>query len=131
MPTPRPAHYQPRIGTLGLAAWRSCLQLAHFGLQLIVGPTKDQTPQHFKTLDQRALLTAGLWSLLSLPPHSPDLNPIEQLSARLKALLRKPAARTRDELCLSWAASSPPYRRANAPTTSTTAAMVARNVNLL
>jgi transposase len=40
-------------------------------------------------------------SLLYLPPYSPDLNPIEQLFAKLKALLRKAAARTRDEL---WSA---------------------------
>lgn len=29
-----------------------------------------------------------------LPPYSPDLNPIEQLFAKLKALLRKSAPRT-------------------------------------
>jgi transposase len=29
-----------------------------------------------------------------LPPYSPDLNPIEQIFAKLKALLRKAAART-------------------------------------
>jgi transposase len=28
-----------------------------------------------------------------LPPHSPDLNPIEQAFAKLKALLRKAAKR--------------------------------------
>ncbi len=33
-----------------------------------------------------------------LPPYSPDLNPIEQLVAKLKALLRKAAARTREAL---------------------------------
>ena len=33
-----------------------------------------------------------------LPPHSPDLNPIEQAFAKLKALLRKAAARTVDGL---------------------------------
>jgi transposase len=33
-----------------------------------------------------------------LPPYSPDLNPIEQLFAKLKALLRKAAARTLDAL---------------------------------
>ena len=37
-------------------------------------------------------------SLLYLPPYSPDLNPIEQLIAQLKALLRKAAARTKDAL---------------------------------
>jgi len=33
-------------------------------------------------------------TLLFLPPYSPDLNPIEQAFAKLKALLRKLAART-------------------------------------
>ena len=37
----------------------------------------------------------------SLPPYSPDFNPIEQAFAKLKALLRKAAARTIDDL---WAA---------------------------
>jgi transposase len=36
--------------------------------------------------------------LLYLPPYSPDLNPIEQLFAKLKALLRKAAERSRDGL---------------------------------
>lgn len=40
-------------------------------------------------------------SLLLLPPYSPDLNPIEQAFAKLKTLLRRAEARTRDEL---WAA---------------------------
>jgi transposase len=46
---------------------------------------------------RHALAAAGA-SLLYLPPYSPDLNPIEQLFAKLKALLRKAAARTKDEL---------------------------------
>ena len=37
-------------------------------------------------------------SLLYLPPYSPGLNPIEQAFAKLKALLRRAAARTRDTL---------------------------------
>ena len=37
-------------------------------------------------------------SLLPLPAYSPDLNPIEQVFAKLKALLRKAAARTQDAL---------------------------------
>jgi len=36
--------------------------------------------------------------LLYLPAYSPDLNPIEQAFAKLKALLRKAAARSKDEL---------------------------------
>ena len=46
----------------------------------------------------RQAITAAGASLLYLPPYSPDLNPIEQLFAKLKALLRKAAARTKDEL---------------------------------
>ena len=48
---------------------------------------------------EEAIAAAGA-SLLYLPPYSPDLNPIEQLIAQLKALLRKAAARTKDAL---WA----------------------------
>ena len=36
--------------------------------------------------------------LLYLPAYSPDLNPIEQVFAKLKTLLRTAAARTRDAL---------------------------------
>jgi transposase len=39
----------------------------------------------------------GAW-LLFLPPYSPDLNPIEMAFSKLKALLRKRAARTFDAL---------------------------------
>jgi transposase len=46
---------------------------------------------------RQALAAAGA-SILYLPPYSPDLNPIEQVFAKLKALLRKAAARTKDEL---------------------------------
>jgi transposase len=37
-------------------------------------------------------------TILYLPPYSPDLNPIEKLFAKLKALLRKAAIRTVDAL---------------------------------
>lgn len=37
-------------------------------------------------------------SVLYLPPYSPDLNPIEQVFAKIKAILRKVAARTKDAL---------------------------------
>jgi transposase len=37
-------------------------------------------------------------SVLYLSPYSPDLNPIEQVYAKLKALLRKAAARTKEVL---------------------------------
>jgi transposase len=44
-----------------------------------------------------AIEAAGA-KLLYLPPYSPDLNPIEQVFAKLKALLRKAKERTRDGL---------------------------------
>jgi transposase len=46
---------------------------------------------------REAIRSAGA-SVLYLPPYSPDLNPIEMVFAKLKALLRKAAARTRDGL---------------------------------
>jgi len=42
----------------------------------------------------RAALTAVGAKLFFLPPYSPDLNPIEQVFAKLKTLLRKAAERT-------------------------------------
>ena len=42
----------------------------------------------------RAAIEAKGAKLLYLPPYSPDLNPIEQAFAKLKALLRSAAART-------------------------------------
>ncbi len=39
----------------------------------------------------------GAWFLF-LPPYSPDLNPIEMAFSKLKALIRKAAARTYDDL---------------------------------
>jgi len=36
--------------------------------------------------------------LLFLPPYSPDLNPIEQMFAKLKILIRKAEARTVEDL---------------------------------
>jgi transposase len=57
----------------------------------------DNLPAHKVAGVQEAIRAVGA-SLLYLPPYSPDLNPIEQAFAKLKALLRKAAARTRDEL---------------------------------
>jgi len=57
----------------------------------------DNLPAH-KVDGVRALIEAANARLLYLPPYSPDLNPIEMAFAKLKALLRKAAARTRDAL---------------------------------
>ena len=46
---------------------------------------------------REAIEAAGA-SLVYLPPYSPDFNPIEQVFAKLKALLRKAAERTIDAL---------------------------------
>jgi transposase len=45
---------------------------------------------HFRKPGPFELATAGA-KLLYLPPYSPDFKPIEQLFAKLKALLRKAA----------------------------------------
>jgi putative transposase len=47
----------------------------------------------------RRLIRATGAKLLFLPKYSPDLNPIEQVFAKLKHLLRKAAARTVDAVC--------------------------------
>lgn len=51
----------------------------------------------------RALIRATGARVLFLPPYSPDLNPIEQAFAKLKAFLRKAAARTIDAVTSSLA----------------------------
>ena len=53
----------------------------------------DNLPAH-KTVAVRAIIEAAGARLLYLPPYSPDLNPIEQAFAKLKALLRKAAERS-------------------------------------
>ena len=47
----------------------------------------------------RQLIRAVGAKLLFLPKYSPDLNPIEQVFAKIKHLLRKAAARTTDAVC--------------------------------
>jgi len=46
----------------------------------------------------RELIEERGCELLYLPPYSPDLNPIEEAFAKLKALLRRAGARTREAL---------------------------------
>jgi transposase len=46
----------------------------------------------------RELIEGKGCELLYLPPYSPDLNSIEEASAKLKALLREAGARTREAL---------------------------------
>jgi transposase len=60
----------------------------------------DNLSSH-KVAGVRDAIEAAGASLLYLPPYSPDLNPIENLFAKLKSLLRKLAARSVEAL---WAA---------------------------
>ena len=46
----------------------------------------------------REMVEARGCSLLFLPPYSPDFSPIEEAFSKIKALLRKAAARTREAL---------------------------------
>jgi len=57
----------------------------------------DNLASH-KVAGVREAIEARGASLLFLPPYSPDLNPIEQLFAKLKALIRRAEPRTREQL---------------------------------
>lgn len=59
----------------------------------------------------RELIRSAGAKLFFLPKYSPDLNPIEQVFAKLKHLLRKAAARTVEAVWLPSPKSSPPIRR--------------------
>ena len=53
----------------------------------------DNLGSHKRPAIRKAIRSAGA-KLLFLPPYSPDLNPIEQVFAKLKHLMRKAAERT-------------------------------------
>lgn len=55
----------------------------------------DNLGSHKGKAVRQAIRAAGA-KLFFLPPYSPDLNPIEQVFAKLKTLLRKAAERTVD-----------------------------------
>jgi transposase len=57
----------------------------------------DNLPAHKPASVRRSIEAAGA-DLLYLPPYSPDFNPIEMAFAKLKAILKKTAARTVTEL---------------------------------
>ena len=75
--------------------------LARRFTEQILGPTlspgdvviMDNLPAHKGAGVRRAIEATGA-ELRLLPPYSPDFNPIENAFAKLKALLRKAAART-------------------------------------
>jgi transposase len=58
----------------------------------------DNLGSHRSKAVRQFIRSAGA-KLFFLPKYSPDLNPIEQVFAKLKHLLRKAAARTVDAVC--------------------------------
>jgi transposase len=57
----------------------------------------DNLSSHKSAKAEKIIRAKGAW-LLFLPAYSPDLNPIEMAFSKLKAHLRKAAARTIDDL---------------------------------
>lgn len=57
----------------------------------------DNVGFHKSERAEQLVKEKGAW-LLFLPPYSPDLNPIEMAFSKLKALLRKRAARSFDTI---------------------------------
>ena len=62
----------------------------------------DNLGSHKSPAVRQAIRSASA-KLILLPKYSPDLNPIEQVFAKLKHLLRKAAARTPDTVCAAIA----------------------------
>ena len=71
-----------------------------------------------KSAAVRAAIEAAGAELRFLPPYSTDLNPIEFASSKLKARLRKAAARTKHALWSAVAAALDTSARPSAPTCS-------------
>jgi transposase len=57
----------------------------------------DNLAAHKQRTVREAIEAKGC-QVVFLPPYSPEFNPIEQAWSKLKALLRKSAARTREAL---------------------------------
>jgi transposase len=62
----------------------------------------DNLGSHKSKAVRQLIRSAGA-RIFFLPKYSPDLNPIEQVFAKLKHLLRKAAARTADTICAAIA----------------------------
>jgi transposase len=60
----------------------------------------DNLSSHRSKIVRQLIRSAGA-KLFFLPKYSPDLNPIEQVFAKLKHFLRKAAARTVEAVCLA------------------------------
>jgi transposase len=66
----------------------------------------DNLPAHKPDAVRTAIEATGA-TLRYLPPYSPDLNPIEMAFSKFKALLKKAAARTIDDLWTAIAQALP------------------------
>ena len=80
----------------------------------------DNLSSHKRAGVREAIEAAGC-RLLYLPPYSPDLNPIEQAFAKLKALLRKAGERTVEGL---WRLLGRLARRVHAPRSAATTSRI-------
>lgn len=79
------------INAISLLAWvQQCLVPTLKRRDIVV---MDNLGSHKGSAVRRAIRAAGA-TLMFLPPYNPDLNPIEQVFAKLKALLRRVNART-------------------------------------
>jgi len=58
----------------------------------------DNLGSHKGQIIRKLIRSVGA-KLLFLPPYSPDLNPIEQVFAKLKHMLRQACARTAETVC--------------------------------
>jgi transposase len=77
------------------------------------------SPARWAGTSPRRFRAAGA-KLFFLPKYSPDLNPIEQVFAKLKHLLRKAAARTIETVCAAIGEVLQHSHLKNAPTISET-----------
>ena len=84
----------PLDGAIFLAWVRECLCPSLSAGDVVVA---DNLSSHKVAGVQEALQAVGA-RILYLPPYSPDLNPIEKLFAKLKAMLRKAGKRTVEAL---------------------------------
>ena len=81
---------EPMNGDVFLTYLRCCLLPTLSAGDIVI---MDNLPGH-KLAEVRQIIESVGAALLYLPPYSPDLNPIEQLFAKLKALLRHAAERS-------------------------------------
>lgn len=84
---------QPVNGLSFLAYVEQCLVPTLSAGDIVI---MDNLSSHKKPAVRNAIRSVGA-RLLFLPPYSPDLNPIEQVFAKLKHFMRKAAERTAEE----------------------------------